>query len=639
MPFFGDDLLEANGACCIDGMTSGAGGGAEAAFTAMKAVRRPHTGGAGEALASSQTEQRFIKAAGATAEDVGSRLELVQLQSLLSQLRDEKVRVDFLAGRIIALDDPEMSLLSLNCLQTLLFPKWAPNKLERHLRISVALEHFDKLSRNSLEVFKIPCDFTHLDDHKYSTWKRAIQKIMESMYWSTKEYCPLPLRGVDVKDKYHVKLSEDESEVSVAAKVKLHKRGKGRKVYSRALESDLSSDETTSILTKGGSKCMKTNPFLLYKRKTELVEISDSSSEADEESSSDDNLTMVRTNKRRYFPKDVVMPDCFDLNGTQSLKGFLDDYERYFRAKYDGTERDCTKELARFISGEVKDAYDALGGSRLKYRDMRPSLLQWYKVQCVGRTHKFKGELKHTMMKKGESYKLYCMRLQELAHRAYPNDYKECLKQMKRQLTKTVPGWFNKSIDKKEELKVMLKVGKRVTWQEIIEIAERHDRKIRKAQMYRESDEDSDELTDRLTKLKCSMMDAKAEKGVFQQQERLDDVMGQPSTCEGRSSGQPLTLHEGDRSSYADKRPAGSNTQCRHCGRVGHLERACWFKTGACTICGSLVHWARDCPKFSGVGRGTPAPACFNCNGPHWAKDCPRKPRSPRGRGRGGSLN
>ena len=639
MPFRGCDLLGADGAPSV-GAASGAGGGDGAAFSAAEAVLWPHTSGAGAVAATFHTGKRSPRAVGAAAKDAGSKLELIQLQSLLSQLKDEKVRVDFLAGLIIDLDEPEMSLISLDCIQSLLCPKWVPDKLERHLKISIALQHFDKLSRGSLEIFEIPCDFTLLDNHKYSTWKRAFQKLMESMYWFTQKHCSISHRRATKEAKYKVELSEDESRVSTAAKSKRCKRVKGRKVVTQATESDLSSDEALSIFSKGRSKHLKTNPLLLNKRRAELVEISDSSSEADEESSSDDSLTEVRTSKRRYFPKDVVTPDCFDMDGTQSLKGFLDDYERYFRAKYDGTERDCTKELARFISGEVKDAYDALGGSRLKYRDMRPSLLQWYKAQCVGRTHKFKGELKHTIMKKGETYKLYCMRLQELAHRAYPNDYKECLKQMKRQLTKTVPVWFNKSIEKKEELKVMLKVGKKVTWLEIIEIAERHDRKIRKARLYRGSDDDeSDELNDRLANLKCSMMDAEAEKVVSQIQGKLVSGLGQPGTDEGPLNREHSTHYEGDRSPYADKRPAGPNNQCHHCGRMGHFERACWFKTGACTVCGSFAHRYRDCPKFSGVGRGVSAPACFNCNGPHWARECPRKPRSPRGRGRGAPLN
>lgn len=251
MPFREGDLLEAGGACCDDGGASCVGGGDGAAFFAPKLVLRPHTSGTGAVPALFQTGNMSAGAVDTAAEDVGSKLELIQLQSLLSRLKDEKVRVDFLAGRVISLDEPEMNLISLDCIQTLLCPKWVSNKLERHHKISVALEHFDKLSRGSVEIFRIPCDFTLLDDHKYSTWKRAIQKLMGSMYWSIQEHRTLSCKSITKEAKYKEELSENESGVSMAAKSKHLKRGKGKKSVTPVTDSDLSSDEATSVCAKG----------------------------------------------------------------------------------------------------------------------------------------------------------------------------------------------------------------------------------------------------------------------------------------------------------------------------------------------------------------------------------------------------
>lgn len=53
--------------------------------------------------------------------------------------------------------------------------------------------------------------------------------------------------------------------------------------------------------------------------------------------------------QRRYFPKDVVMPEKFDISGKQSLKQLFEVFERYFKAKYDGTQQECSQELSRML--------------------------------------------------------------------------------------------------------------------------------------------------------------------------------------------------------------------------------------------------------------------------------------------------
>lgn len=550
---------------------------------------------------------------GSCADKSGSTFELIQLQSILSELRKEQVRIDFLSGHIMKVDDAEMSLLSLDAIHAALFPEWVANQVERRTRMQLSVDYFNKLSSGSSAIFKIPCALTNLDEHKYATWKRAINKLMESMYWCLQKESQM-VNGRIEQPKLNPK---EDSSLGLQQQQPLLKSKFGGTQRYQQPESD-SSDGTLPKSAKSKYKARKSYGAVV-KRQVEFVEISDSSSDSEVDGfSSDASVVVTRSSRRRYFPKDVVTPGVFDINGTQPLKGFLDDYERYFWTKYEGTERDCTKELSRFISGEIREAYDALGGSRLKYQDMKPALLQWYKSQSVGRTHKYKLELKNIVMKPGESYKLYCMRIQEVANRAYPSDYRECLKQMKRRLTLTVPGWFSRSIEKKEELKVMLNMGKKVTWKEIMEIAERHDRKQRKAQLYNDSDEE-EELKSRMEQLRCSMMSAE----------------GKVHSDKGSS------MNESSSRAPEDE-IGGSSVQCHYCGRVGHIEPNCWFKSGACTVCGGFSHRYRECPKFSAIPKEF-SPRCSHCGGDHLGKDCHRRQRVSRGRGRGsfarGNLN
>lgn len=329
-----------------------------------------------------------------------------------------------------------------------------------------------------------------------------------------------------------------------------------------------------------------------------MIEITDSSDNDTDEHSSDTSFSSQRM-QRRYFPKDVVMPEKFDISGKQSLKRFFEAFERYFKAKYDGTQRECSQELARFIDGEVREAYDALGGSQRKYKDLKPALLQWYQVQSVGRSHRYQAEFKQLTMREGETFKLYCMRLQEVAHRAYPNEAKECVKQLKRKIVNTTPAWFSRCLEKKEEMKIMLNVGKSITWGEIMEIAERQDKKRKKKVLNNFSDDD---LLGRVDKLKCQVSET-ASAGAA-------DVGLMPNTKTYRNS------------QMSRKKPS-SPVFCDHCLRRGHGEVDCWRKKGACTICGSLQHSFFKCPKYSPDFRRTRQPCCFNCQGSHLAKDCP----------------
>ena len=86
-----------------------------------------------------------------------------------------------------------------------------------------------------------------------------------------------------------------------------------------------------------------------------------------------------RDKHHKYFQREMVTSPKFDATGSQSLSKYLRSFERYFKAKYDGTQRECAQQLAGFLGGECKEAYDALGGSTKKYGKLKSGMLQWYK--------------------------------------------------------------------------------------------------------------------------------------------------------------------------------------------------------------------------------------------------------------------
>ena len=329
------------------------------------------------------------------------------------------------------------------------------------------------------------------------------------------------------------------------------------------------------------------------KRQIETIELSDSSEEASSEESADEMFQNGASGKQKYGPskREAVPPEVFDVNSRLTLRNFLDVYERYFSFKFNGTQRDCCRKLGAFLQGEVKEAYDAVGGnqSQMKYKDMKEHLLQWYRSQNVWRISRNRAEFEKVRMKEGETFKLYCMRLQEIAKRAYPSDAYKATKKMKKKLIATVPEWFAACIEKKEEMKKMLNKGKKVSWSDIVEVAEMQDKK----------------------KLKKKCMMAESTRYLLGSRGQECNIFQGAPLTPGHSNG-----------GHSNVRAQSSNQmrRCYYCGRPRHVEAQCRLKNGSCFGCGVKGHIVANCPIASQSSNFRPK--CSSCGGPHLGKDC-----------------
>ena len=134
------------------------------------------------------------------------------------------------------------------------------------------------------------------------------------------------------------------------------------------------------------NKKLSKNENQNFRKPFDFIEISDDSkSDFDFSSSEDDEFGYIA---RQKYPKDVVIPYKFDMNGKISMKRFSKDYENYFTVRYGGTQRECSQEVSRFLSGDAMDAYEALGGSNSKYNKLKPKLLRWLEAQRVRQTER-----------------------------------------------------------------------------------------------------------------------------------------------------------------------------------------------------------------------------------------------------------
>ena len=201
-------------------------------------------------------------------------------------------------------------------------------------------------------------------------------------------------------------------------------------------------------------------------------------------------------------------------------------------------------------------------------------------------------------MKHRESLKLYCMRLKEMAQRAFPNSEKECAKQLRRKFMSTAPATFLDRVEKREETKDMLELGKKLTWGEIVDLAEKEDKKRRKAAYYNKIDDDSDQdMRERLQRLKCSTVGATKKIS-------------------------PSKIFTNSQFVGGQDRSGNAFVSCQWCGKPGHVEAKCWIKLGACTLCGSANHKRDECSKFKKQRDYPTSPTCSLCGGPHLGKNC-----------------
>ena len=77
-----------------------------------------------------------------------------------------------------------------------------------------------------------------------------------------------------------------------------------------------------------------------------------------------------------------------------NLKDYLSTFESFFTSKFKGSSYDQTQKLAEFISGDLLTVFNARGGIKLKYNDMKAQLLDYYKKQKVGSKSYWKKQLR-----------------------------------------------------------------------------------------------------------------------------------------------------------------------------------------------------------------------------------------------------
>ena len=460
----------------------------------------------------------------------------------------------------------------------------------------MAAHHLRKLIHKSKEQM-IPNMQEGKTFMSYCEWYTALETLAFDSYWSqtpAEERCTHILTPTENK-KMKSLCQENNSCSSCDGKAVKNKstRAKGNQI-----EGIKKSNVKKLIYTKKKKLARVAN----IKVEEVTISSSEASTESDQEDSStegssDDDITMPT---RYHYPKrsscsdkrEVITPPPFKMDGKMSLKDYLSTFESFFTSKFKGSSYDQTQKLAEFIGGDLLTVFNARGGRKLKYNDMKTQLLDYYRKQKVGSKSYWKKQLSEATPDLTEGYDIYGLRLVELAELAYPLDKKECASQLREHFLKTLPPIVSTKVrDTERSLKASTK-GKysHLTFSTIMEIAK--------------------EVQQQKSQPKNVMWATPGELPANQQQ--LSPSLGQSRVF--RSRNQPYSpprhyqqnppknrSHARQQEKFPDmSRLRGTDdalSGCSFCGNSNHVRRDCWRKNGSCLICGGQ-HFRRDCPNY-----------------------------------------
>ena len=529
---------------------------------------------------------------------------LVSIQSLLGQFAHTQVRADFINSRFGCNINPSL-LPRMDDLRWTIFPRWQGNGFESATsRSSIASHHIIKLLNRNPSLF-IPTDSAEEDCLTYNEWMTALETIAADRYWSR----------VPCEDRCIHSLTSDNSAASVSSAMtnsanKPAKRIETRKnkgKFSKITEKSSSKASLTKRQKKNKSKTLKVASKVeeILLTSSDQASTDDSSAEqgsapdscGDSSDGSGNNMPEPRYHRQhqRRDRREAVTPPVFEINGKDHLKHFLATYETYFSKKYSGTTYDQTQTLAQFLNGDLLKVYNARGGRRLSYEEMKTELLQYYRKQRIGGRSYWRKEFSQAIPNEGEDCDIFGMRLTDLAEKAYPDDKKECALQLRTRFLSVVPSNVAVKVkDAERTIKVTTDGHKRhIPFSAIVQLAKELQIEYKtKAVMWTAPPMQQHQFVERRQS---------------HQPQDHNEARFQPREFYSKRSQYPH-MPPRYREQSLDSQSIGPRTEfrrqsldgemfCTYCKRPNHTKEECWRRANSCLICGH-AHFIESCPRY-----------------------------------------
>ena len=210
-------------------------------------------------------------------------------------------------------------------------------------------------------------------------------------------------------------------------------------------------------------------------------------------------------------------------------------------------------------------------------------------------------------MAEGDSVTIFCLKLERLARRAYPESRSEQEWNLCNKAKSTFPPSLVDKINNAQGLAEAFG-GKKITWHMIKKLAENHDkvsRSIGVSQLSRKLDLEEAKRRDGAENPLYSVSHEEPYQHVAARFPTIQGVRRSESNnthnTEWETGARRKTQFYRNSATSPPKYPGGRlniQARCGWCNKTGHDQSTCWMKNGACLLCGDKSHYLRDCTKI-----------------------------------------
>jgi hypothetical protein len=511
----------------------------------------------------------------------------VSVQSLLIQFSNAQVRADLINGRFGCHINPQL-LNRIDDLRWTLLPRWQSGSLSTPKdRERKVVDHMIKLLSRSEELLLVDSPEKCLT---YKEWFSTLETIDADRYWS-RVPCEQRCTHIVASDSDGAGSSDSAATPRNLPEAKLPagkalQRSK-KPMFDRPVPSKYSSSNTSGRKKNGQAA------------KVEEIIISSTDSSSDEAYDAHNAHTPFiyqEATKIQHLHhidrRSVVTPPPFEMDGKTHLKDFLITYEKYFHKQFNGDSFDKSHMLSTFLSGDLLSVFHIKGGRKTPYEEVKCHLLEYYKKKKIGGKNFWKKELAKTTLGDGETYEIYGMRLAELAKLAYPEDQKECARNLRQCFLQAMPTHISaKIVDTEKSLKISSGGStKYLPFSSLVEVA-------------------MDLQTETGSVAAKTVMWASQPSVAYQSHFQPPNVdtrpqsrrqpqergLSRPGFCSQQEAFDDYCTARHDDSQVGTL--GNKSIRCTHCRIPGHHRDECWRRSGSCLICGRS-HFIESCPKY-----------------------------------------